>query len=65
MKVGDLVKHVYPGSAPGPRDPIGIIVKRTLDPLASSNRVFRVLWLDGSHSNNIWDYDLEIISESR
>jgi len=30
-----------------------------------NNKVFKVLWQNGTIGNNIWDYDLELISESR
>ena len=54
MKSGDLVKTVL-----GPYRR-GFIVEQVQDRLALNNKVFRVLWLDGSVGNNIWDYDLEV-----
>lgn len=30
-----------------------------------NNKVFRVLWQDSTIGNNVWDYDLEVISERR
>jgi hypothetical protein len=56
MKVGDLVKTIY-----GPYRR-GILIERVLDRLAMNNKVFNVLWMDGSTGNNIWDYDLEKIA---
>ena len=59
MKIGDLVKTVL-----GPYRR-GFIVEQAQDRLALNNKVFRVLWLDGSVGNNIWDYDLELVNENR
>ena len=56
MKIGDLVKTVH-----GPYRR-GFIVEQVQDRLALNNKVFRVLWLDGSVGNNIWDYDLELVN---
>ena len=36
----------------------GIILERVHDPLAMSNKVFKVWWGDGTVGNNVWDYDL-------
>jgi hypothetical protein len=30
-----------------------------------NNDVFTVLWHDGKIGNNVWDYDLVVISEAR
>jgi len=59
MKVGDLVKTVYGFYRRG------ILVEQTQDRLAMNNKVFKVLWQNGTIGNNILDYDLEVISESR
>ena len=60
MKVGDLVKHTYPTS-----DLVGVIVEQVLDRLAQTNKVFNVLWQNGSLGKNVWDYDLKVINEGR
>jgi len=59
VKVGDLVVTVY-----GPHRR-GILIEQVQDRLAMNNKVFKVLWQNGTIGNNIWDYDLEAISESR
>ena len=59
MQVGDLVKTVAGFYQRG------ILVARVHDPLAMSNKVFKVLWSNGTMGNNVWEYDLEVISESR
>jgi len=59
MKIGDLVKTVF-----GPYRR-GLLVELVQDRLAMNNKVFKVLWLDGSVGNNIWDYDLELVNENR
>jgi hypothetical protein len=59
MKVGALVKTVY-----GPYRR-GFIIEQVRERLAMNNKVFKVLWLDGSIGINIWDYDLEVVSEAR
>lgn len=59
MKIGDLVKTVVGFHRRG------LLVKRIHDPLAQRNKVFKILWVDGTMGNNVWDYDLEVISESR
>ena len=59
MKVGDLVKTV------GGFYRRGILVERVHDPMALVGKVFKVLWADGTMGNNVWDYDLEVISASR
>jgi hypothetical protein len=59
VKIGDLVKTVVGFHRRG------LLVKRIHDPLAQRNKVFKILWVDGTMGNNVWDYDLEVISESR
>ena len=59
MQGGDLVKTVHGFYRRG------ILVEQTQDRLAMSNKVFKVLWQDGTIGNNIWDYDLEVINASR
>ena len=58
MKVGDLVKHVF-------SERIGVITEKVHDPVAMNNDVFDVAWNNNTIGRNIWDYDLEVISESR
>ena len=62
MKVGDLVKHAL---AHKRENMIGVLLEKVHDPLAMNNDVFSVLWRDGKIGNNVWDYDLEVINESR
>ena len=59
MKIGDLVKTVL-----GPYRR-GFIIEQVPGPASRSNKVFKVLWLDGSVGKNIWDYNLEVINENR
>ena len=62
MKIGDLVTHWYTKK-------IGIVMKaKGRDPrcsLTSSNKVFDISWQDGTIEHNVWDYDLEVVSENR
>ena len=62
MKVGDLVKHALSHRR---ENMIGVIIDKMHDPTAMTNDVFCVLWRDGSIGKNVWDYDLEMINESR
>ena len=59
MQVGDLVITIHGFYRRG------ILVEQLQDRLAMSNKVFKVLWQDGTIGNNIWDYDLEVINASR
>jgi len=59
VKVGDMVKTVHGFYRRG------LLIEQAQDRLAMNNKVFRVLWHNGTVSNNVWDYDLELISESR
>ena len=58
MKVGDLVKHVF-------SERLGIIIEKVHDPVAMSNDVFDVAWINNTIGRNIWDYDLVVINENR
>ena len=61
MQVGDVVKYCF-------SEKIGIVAKEVWHPLCgvtSSNKVFDILWQDGTIGHNVWNYDLELISESR
>ena len=62
MKVGDLVKHAL---AHKRENMIGVLLEKVHDTLAMNNDVFSVLWRDGKIGNNVWDYDLVVINESR
>ena len=59
MQVGDLVKTSH---GPCKR---GLLIEKVRDRLTMNNKVFKVLWNNGVIGSNIWDYDLEVISESR
>ena len=59
MRVGDLVEDNRPFNP----ERIGIFVGR--ENSALHNKSFIVLWRDGSIGNNVWDYDLRVINESR
>ena len=59
MKVGDLVEDNRPFNP----ERIGIIVGR--EKSALHNKSFKVLWRDGTIGNNVWDYDLRVVNESR
>jgi hypothetical protein len=56
MQVGDLVKTI------GGFYRRGILIERVHDPLAQHNKVFKVLWANGTMGNNVWDYDLELVA---
>ena len=61
MKPGNLVQHCF-------SERIGIILKQVWNPICgvtSSNKVFDVLWRDGTIGHDVWNHDLELISENR
>ena len=60
MKVGDLVQHCF-------SEKIGVVMKEVFDPLCATtiNKVFDILWTDGTMGHNVWNYDLEVINEGR
>ena len=60
MKVGDLVKE----NRPFRPERFGVIVAQTRF-RSRLNKSFKVLWRDGTIGNNIWDYDLKVVNESR
>ena len=62
MKIGDLVRHTL---AHKRENSIGIILEKRKDPMAMNNDVFNIMWRDGTIGNNVWDYDLVVINESR
>jgi hypothetical protein len=52
MKVGDIVRHFSKHNQ-------GVIVNRRPNSRATGhNKIFDVLWFNGSVSVSIWDYDL-------
>ena len=60
MKIGDLVKHCF-------SEKIGAIIKEVWDPMCgvtSSNKVFDILWQDGTIGHNVWNYDLKVVTYS-
>jgi hypothetical protein len=60
VKEGDLVRTTYSS----PRH--GILIERVQDPfLGMTNKVFTVLWENGTIGSAVWEYDLELINESR
>ncbi len=59
MNVGDLVKTAFGFYRRG------LLIEQVRDRRAMNNKVFRVLWQDSTIGNNVWDYDLEVISERR
>ena len=61
MNVGDLVISAY-GDV---RIRRGLLIEQIHDKTAMNNKVFKVLWQDNTIGNNVWDYDLEVVSESR
>ena len=59
MRVGNLVQHCF-------SEKIGITIREVFDPLCGvTNKVFDILWQDGTIGYNVWNYDLEVINESR
>ena len=63
MKVGDLVHYNYPGRA----KKTGVLVKEIYLRVASlgKNQCFKILWQNGTVGNDVWDYDLKVVNESR
>ena len=60
MKPGSLVQHWA-------TEKIGIILKEVWNPICgvtSSNKVFDVMWRDGTIGHDVWNYDLELVGES-
>ena len=60
MKVGDLVKDNHPTG----QGWVGIVVA-SVPHSTALNKLFKVLWQNGYTGDNIWDYDLKIISENK
>ena len=70
MKVGDLVWDSGPGSwanaaAFGGGFKKGILISElSAQRFTGNNKVFKVLWADGTIGNNVWDYDLRLLNEN-
>ena len=62
MKKGDLVCHWHRGELSDGYNVLGIILEEVHDRLATNNDVFKVWWADGTVGNNVWDYDLKVVS---
>ena len=60
MKVGDMVQHCF-------HERVGVIIKEVDHPStrASTNKVFDIVWLNGTTGYSIWNYNLEKVNESR
>ena len=65
MTKGDLVCHWHRGELSGGYNMLGVILEEVRDQLAMHNKVFTVVWQDGTVGNNVWDYDLKVMNESR
>ena len=65
MKVGDLVKDNHPNCVGAER--IGVIIERVSHyrRIGFNNKLFKVLWHNGTIGKNVWDYDLKVVDESR
>ena len=60
VRTGSLVQHCF-------SEKIGVVIKEVWHPLCgvtSSNKVFDILWRDGTVGHNIWNYDLNILKSS-
>ena len=60
MKPGSLVQHWA-------TEKIGIILKEVWNPICgvtSSNKVYDIMWRDGTIGHDVWNYDLELVGES-
>ena len=57
MKPGNLVQHWA-------TEKIGIILKEVWDPLCGTtvNKVYDIMWRDGTIGHNVWNYDLEVVN---
>ena len=62
MKVGDFVKDNHPSRRANER--FGMLVENVghNQGLGCKNKVFKVLWRDGAIGNNVWDYDLKVVT---
>ena len=57
MKQGSLVQHWA-------TEKIGVVLKEVCDPLCATtiNKVYDIMWLDGTTGHNVWNYDLELVN---
>jgi hypothetical protein len=62
VKIGDLVRHTNYCLED---NMIGVILDKINHVKAINNDVFNVLWAGGSVGENVWDYDLVVLDESR
>lgn len=55
VKLGDMVQHCF-------SEKIGLTIKEVYDPLCATtiNKVFDILWIDGTIGHNVWNYDLKV-----
>jgi len=65
VKIGDLVKDNHPNMRWYTK--IGVIVENVghNKGIGCTNKMFKVLWRNGTIGNNVWDYDLKVVNESR
>ena len=69
MKVGDLVKCNNPSYYHTLRTTparIGVLIGNIghNKGIGFTNKIFKVLWHNGTIENNVWDYDLMLVNES-
>jgi hypothetical protein len=43
----------------------GVIIKRIFAPHAMQKKLFKVAWANGKVDHNVWENQMEVISESR
>ena len=71
MRIGDLVSDNSPNAwanaaTYGAGFKFGIILDCCPPShFSARNKEFRVLWRDGTIGENVWDYDLKVVNESR
>jgi len=65
FKKGDLVCLSQSAQYMNRYNMMGIIIEKVDEPRAMHNDVFKVWWTDGTVGNNVWDYDLKVMNESR
>ena len=65
MKVGDMVKDNHPNRRLNER--FGVLIENVghNKGLGCTNKMFKVLWRNGTIGNNVWDYDLKVVNEGR
>ncbi len=66
MKVGDLVKDNHPSRNCSGTEWVGMIIKNIPHNGwgGANNKMFKILWLNGTIGNNVWDYDLKIVKSA-